>query len=355
MRKVIAVISIIAVVGAIVVTLQYNKRKMKEMARIDQPLSYPVVVARAEKRTISDSLSQVGEIVSQRDVMIIAEAQGRVTGVYIDTGSYVSAGQAMLKIDDELPKAGYMAAQFNYEKAKKDLERFEVLHKEEVISDSQYETARLAFKAAEADYTAARRQYHNSVIVSPISGLISERYVSLGATVAPGTVVANVVDITALKVRMNVAEQDAFRFKTGDPAVIETDVYPGVKFAGKIKSISAKGDAAHSFAVETSIVYQKDYPLRAGIFGRVTVNRGNPDQALMIPREALIGSIRQPQIFTVKNGVAKLRDIVVSREFESQVVVDGGLREGELVVVNGQDNLDDNMRVTIQKTRSDRE
>jgi RND family efflux transporter MFP subunit len=348
MKKMMVILFFILSIILIIWILHSNRQKMQEMSKIDQLDSYPVSVFIVKKQKIADSLSQVGEIVAENDVAVISETRGKITAVMADVGSYISAGQPIVKVDDELPKARFLAAQNNYEKAKKDFERFEVLYREDVISDSQLETARLAYKTAQAEYTAARRDYKNSAITAPISGLITVRPVNTGVMVSPGTIIANIVDISALKVRVNVAEGDAFWLRPGDPAIIETVVYPGVKFAGKIKSISVKGDEAHTFTVEVFLSHQKDYPLKAGMFGHVTFYQEHKVVALTIPREALIGSIKNPQVYVVKNGIAKLRELIIDREADSYLVIAQGLDEGEKVVVNGQDNLEDNVAVTIQ-------
>lgn len=349
MKKMIVILSVVLSIGFIIWVLHSNQQKMQEMARIDQLAAFPVSVTTVKNQKVADNLSQVGEIVAENDVAVISETQGKVTAVMADVGSYIAVGQPIVKVDDELPKARFLAAQNNYEKAKKDFERFEVLYREDVISDSQLETARLAYKAADAEYTAARRDYKNSAITAPISGLITIRPVNTGAMVSPGMVIANIVDISVLKVRVNVAEEDAFRLQPGDPAVIETVVYPGVKFAGKIKSISAKGDEAHTFTVETFISYQKQHPLKAGMFGQITFCQKSEAESLIIPREALIGSIKKPQVYVVEKNVAKLRDIILGRETDSYLTIRQGLAEGEQVVVSGQDNLEENAKVTIQK------
>src|SRR5690606_13668282 len=115
-------------------------------------------------------------------------------------------------------------------------------HKDASVTDAQFEAARLAFLSAEAQYITAKRQYNDTKIKAPISGVITSRLVDLGNYVNTNNVVANIVDISKLKVKLNVAEKDAFKLKPGDEVEVTTDVYPGQTFKGKIEYISAKGD-----------------------------------------------------------------------------------------------------------------
>ncbi len=349
MKKLMAGLITIAVFGLIVFTLFSNKAKMEAKARGSNFTSYPVSVVSLTKQELSKNLSQVGVIAANNDVAIVAETQGKAIAVLAKVGSFVPAGSAIVQVDNELQKAQYLAAESNYEKAQKDFERFQLLHKDDLISDTQFESARLAFKAAEAECIAAKRQYKNSTITTPISGIITARPVDVGSMISPGMPVANVVDITKLKVKLNITEQDVFKLKVGDAVEVETDVYPGIKFSGKIESISVKGDEAHTYPVEISIPNNKEHPLKAGMFGRVYFNTGSAENVLAIPREAIVGSVKEPQVYVVENGAAKLRDIVVGSEFGTNLVVLQGLKEGEEVVINGQVNLKDNVEVTVIK------
>lgn len=337
------------VVGLIFATLLSNKAKMAAQSESFSLSSFPVTATVAERRNVSADLTQTGVIAANNDVTVVSETQGRVTAVYVKVGAAVGAGSVIAKVDDELQQASYLAAQTNYEKAQKDLERLEALHRQEIISVSQLEGARLAFKAAEAEYTAARRQYQNAAITSPIAGQISERLVEVGTMVTPGKSIANVVDISRLKVKLNLSEEDVFRVKVGDPVAISTDVYPGVKFGGRVETISAKGDEAHTYPVEIGFSNNRQHPLKAGMFGRVTFKTGVEASALVIPRESLVGSVKDPQVFVVEDGKARLRPITVGAEIGTDLTVLRGLREGETVVVSGQSNLSDNVAVKVMK------
>ncbi|KAF0138191.1 MAG: RND family efflux transporter MFP subunit, partial [Stygiobacter sp.] len=260
-------------------------------------------------------------------------------------------GSVLIEVDSELREAGYKAAKVAYEKAKKDLERFENLYKENSISESQIEQSRWGFQSAEAQYIVARRQLSDTKITTPISGIVTSRMVNIGSMVmgAPqATVVANVVDISKLKVKVNVAEKDVFRLKVGDKAEVTSDIFPNTTFTGTVFSISSKGDEGHTFPVEVLLNNSKQQ-LKSGMFSRVTFSPKSSADALLIPREALIGSLKDAKLFVVQNNNAKLRSIIVGKEIGTSIEVLGGLNEGEIIVINGQNNLKDNAAVIVRK------
>jgi membrane fusion protein (multidrug efflux system) len=313
--------------------------------------SYSVSVVTAAKKDITDSFSQVGTIVAYNDVAVVSETSGRVLKIDAEVGDFKKAGDVLVEVDSELREAAYKAAKVTYEKAKKDLDRYEALYKEKSISDSQIEQARWSYQSAESQYIVARRQLSDTKITTPISGIVTARYVNVGTMVmgAPqATSIANVVDISRLKVKVSVAEKDVFRLKVGEKVEVTTDVFPNEVFTGSIFTVSSKGDDGHTYPVEV-ILNNPHRQLKAGMFGRVTFTPRSSGSSIVIPREAVVGSIRNAAVYVVDSNLAKLRSVVVGKEIGTDIEIIDGLQGGEQVVVNGQNNLSDNAPVIIRK------
>ncbi len=349
MNKTKTVIIVVLIIVAVVAILAWNKMKMAKNAEIETFAHIPVVVTTPMSRHLSDSLSLVGTTVAYNDVALAAETQGKVKEIFVSIGDHVAAGSPIVKVDDELKQAAFETAEVNYMKAKRDLDRFEALHQDSTVSDAQIESARLAYKSAEAQYIVAKRQLNDTRICSPISGIVTNRIVDVGSMIQNGMIVANICDISRLKVKVNVAERDVFTMNAGDPVQVTTEVYPGVVFTGSIISISAKGDELHTYPVEISLANPPQNPLKAGMFVRVSFAAKTERSALVIPRSALIGSIKQPRVFVVENNIAYLRSLTIGAESESAVEVLSGLEGNEQIVTEGKNNLKDGYKVTITK------
>lgn len=348
MKKFKVILIAILFIAGIIAILFNNKSKIQAKTSSERVDAYPVIVTPVSSREVEKSLDLVGTIIANNDVAVVSEAPGRVTAVYASVGDYKPAGSVLFQLDDELKQASYKTAEVNYEKSKKDFERYEALHNDKSVTDAQYESARIAYLTAEAQYITARRMYNDTKIKAPISGIVTARLVDKGNYVNDKNVVANIVDISKLKVKLNVAEKDAFKLKPGDNVEVTTDVYPGVVFNGKIESISAKGDESHTYPIEISLPNSKLNPLKAGMFGRVNFSSINKSNALVIPREALIGSIKDARVFTVENNTAVLKKVTIGNTFDNTIEVIGGLNSGEKVVVNGQNNIKDSDKVVIK-------
>jgi len=349
MKRLKTIFAVVIVLGITIAVLLSNKSCMQAKSRSDEVRFFPVTVTSVTRQALSETMDLVGTIVGNNDVAVVSETQGEITKVFADVGDHVKAGDVLLQVDDELKRASFDAATVNYEKTKKDYERYQAMMTEKSVSDAQLENARLAYKAAEAQYIVARRQYDDTRIKTPIAGIITSRPFDVGTMVQNNTVVANVVDISWLKVKLNVSEQDVFKMNVGDSVEVTTDVYPGVSFKGRISSISDKADDGHTYPVEVSLPNSARHPLKAGMFGRVSFVAVKPSESLSIPREALVGSMKDAQVYVVENGIAHLRNIVIGGAYDTKLSIRSGLSEGESIVVNGQNNLKDNIAVTVLK------
>lgn len=338
---------LLVIVAAAVFILLRNKDR--NAARIAQKIDVvpTVTVVKARRGQINENLALVGTVAANHDVMVVAETMGRVTAVRVDVGDRVNAGTMLVQVDDELKLAAFKTAEVNYEKAQKDLQRYEALYKTNTVTDSEIESARLACKAAEAQFIAGRRQFRDTRISTPISGVVTSRLVEQGTMVQPGMPIANVVDISRLKVTLQVAESDVFKLKPGQAVEVGTDIYPGASFRGQIHTISDKANDSHTYRVEIGMANSPAQPLKAGMFVRVTFPSVSRRNVLIIPRSCLVGSRRAPQVFVVTAGIARLRDITMGAEVGLDVEVLNGLHEGEPVVSNGQNNIGNNSAVTV--------
>jgi RND family efflux transporter MFP subunit len=340
--------SVVVVLFALIVAvLMHNRSQIRAETKKSTLDAFTVSIAKVDKRDIADSIDLVGTINANNDVAIVSEAQGKVTKVLADVGDYEPAGAVLIQIDDELALAAMDAAKVSLDKAEKDYARFQELYKEKAVTDSQLENAELAYENANDRYVVAHRQYEDTRVTTPISGIVTSRVVDVGNYVNSKTVVADVVDISRLKITVNVDEHDVFGLKVGNKVEISTGVYPGVLFPGTIKTISAKGDASHTYPVEVDFSNSREHPLKAGMFAHVLFAKDSGEKYLVIPRQALVGSVEEPQVYTVEDGIARLKKVVIGSTYNNYLEVLGGLNEGETVVVNGQNNLQDGNKVSV--------
>jgi RND family efflux transporter MFP subunit len=351
MKKLLVIVIALAVIAFIVFTLMGNKQKAADKLKTSNDFStkIPVNVVPVSEKEIKNSLSLVGVINPFREVNIASEVPGRISSVSFKEGDFKGQGSTLVTLDNELKSIAVETAENNYAKAKQDLERYQQLVREDAATQSQLEQYLYAFNNAQLALNTAYRNVKDTRISAPMGGIINIKSVEVGSYVAPGTVIANMVDISKLKVKVNVPETEVFRLKVGDNVIVTTDIYPDEQFDGKISVIAPKGDEAHTYPVEIVISNSKRTPLKAGMFAKIDFSTIKGRTNIAIPREAVVGSIKDAHVYVIENNVAKLRKIETGLESDRDIEVTSGLNVGEQLVVTGGNNLKDGIEVNIVK------
>jgi membrane fusion protein, multidrug efflux system len=349
MKKIITIVIIIALVLVAVLRLKGNHEKINSKKLIGSGISNKVSVnVTSVKKTISEhALNLVGTLSANTEIIVAAEVQGKITSVNFQLGQVKTKGSVLAIVDSKLRRLALQTAKNGESKLKKDLERFENLFKGGTITEQQLDDARTAYENAQIQLEQAEKQLTDATILAPVNGVITQKQAEEGAFINIGSPIATIVDISKLKIKLNVSESNVYKLKVGDKAQITTDVYPGIAFVGNISFISSKGDDTHNYPVEIIIPNSKKYALKAGTFVNAKIEVPGIGSTLVAPREALQGSIQDAMVYVVEGGIAKLRKIVVSAGDDKNLEILSGLKEGELVVVTGQINLTDGKSINI--------
>jgi RND family efflux transporter MFP subunit len=311
--------------------------------------------------TITELVTAVGHVSAVSDVRISSETAGRVTRVLVSVGDRVRAGQPLVIVDDEFKilavdqaKAQRLAAETQFRKAQGDAERSERLHATGDVSNTEMEAYHLALRAAEAAYTSAdvalryaQRQLADTRIKSPIPGFVASRSVEMGEMVAPGTEVANVVDLNRIKVRISVPEEEITKLRVGQPVSLRVDARPERRFDGKVLTVGRKSESqnGHSYPVEVVVDNKDTDVFKVGMFARVEIRANTVTGVPAISKESLVGEENAPGVFVAENGVARFRNVRLGLRDNAAVQILEGLQNGELVISFGQKNLTDGSAV----------
>lgn len=200
-------------------------------------------------------------------ITISPKILGRVDSVTVDEGDKISRGQVLVKLDEtdlraqeESAKAALTYAEesvdlakVNLDKARRDLDRAEPLFKGGGISKERYDHLRHALESAQAEAAIAQArvgtaqaqlsiadtQLGNTVIASPLDGVVSKKWVLPGNVVQPGQPVLSVYDPKDVWVTANLEETKLRHLRVDDPVAISVDTYPGVAFTGKVFQIGS--------------------------------------------------------------------------------------------------------------------
>jgi membrane fusion protein (multidrug efflux system) len=355
MKKIIIAILVIVAVGAgIALILTNNKKKNAEKTAFiaEGGGAVAVRIATVNKKTVDQDYSVNGNFIPKQELNFLSENAGRVSAIYVDEGARVSKGQSLAKIDAEIINTDRETAQATYQNAVRDQARYQSSFATGGVTQQQLDQAKLATQNAKLRLQASQRRVSDASIKSPINGIINKRYIEVGAFVtAQGTQLFEIVDVSKLKLKVNVNESQVANLKIGDPIDIRTSVFPNDKFSGKVTFIAAKADGTLNFPVEIEVANGSKNTLKAGMYGTAIFRAPKEAPSILIPRTSFVGSVSSNQVFVLDkaNNTSKLRKVVAGRILGENVEILEGLNEGESVIISGQINLAEGTPVSVVK------
>ena len=348
-NKIIAALIALVVISAIGYQLAGNAKVAKSKAFIPDLNKSVVVQSKTiEKAAFDYSFSYSGTFAPNREIQLTPQGAGEVKGVFFTEGQQIGAGKVLLQVDDALLQSQLIAAKASYENSKTNYERFKNSSSSEGVTKMQLDASYLQMKSAESQLRQLEISIGKCKLIAPFSGTITQRNVEIGSVVGISPV-GRLTDVSSLKLEVNVPESDIAYFSAGHEVSISTEMYPGEVYRGKIEYVSTRGDEFHNYVVKIRVPNRAKNPLKAGMYGNVSLEKNLSVSALSIPRTALLGSAKKPQVYVVENGRAMLREIVIGRSNGSQIEVLNGIREGEKVITGGQINLVDSCKVELSK------
>lgn len=350
LKKISYIFVVLALIGLTAFKLVANKKEMKadaEMAK-QNPQVIPVIVEKAKTETLDKNIEATGTFLAHKDLAVISETQGRIIRVYKQKGDLVNKGTVIAKVDDELLAAQAIVVEANFKKMEKDLKRFENLASGNAITKRQLEEARLGYKKAKSDLITVKRRLSDTQIKAPISGKINDDFIEEGLVIGGGMKICEIVDIQKLKINVELSEKEVLNVEENLEVVVSPNVYSEVKMTGIVKSVSQKSTKGMKYKVEIELNNSKENPIKAGMYANVEFPSIRKSNGLFIKRKAIIGSVKNPQVFVAQNNKAILKNIKIGKRIGDKLEVLSGLKEGEQVVVSGQLNLKNNTKIRVQ-------
>lgn len=351
-RTVVTVVILIGAVSLIGWVLTNNKKKNEAKTAVVAQTGGDIAVRTyaVQKQTVEQNFGVNGNFAPARQMNFAAENSGRVVRVLVDEGSRVTRGQTLAIIDAGTLGIDLESAQATLQNALRDQQRYENAYKTGGVTQQQLDQSRLSVANAQARVSQSKIRVGDANVRASINGVVNKRYIEPGAYVSPGTQLFELVDVSKLKLDVAVNENQVARLKVGDRVQVKASVFPDKTFSGRVSFIAAKSDASLNFPVEIEVVNTAGNQLKAGMYGTAIFDFPQQAAAIIVPRNAFVGSVNSNEVFVVDAGnVARVRKVVSGRIIGDQVEVLQGLNEGDVVITSGQINLVDGSKVAAIK------
>jgi len=278
------------------VVLALSGCAVKEEAKAQAVQVIPVKVQKVERKDFPNVLEYVGNIKAQDEVQVYPKVTGKVIEKIKQDGVAVAKGEILIYIDrDEVG--------FKFEKAP---------------------------------------------VESPISGTVGRVYVDIGSNVNPQTPVALMVNMDKVKIDLDIPEKYLPKVALDQQAQILVDAYPQENFTGKVTKASPVLDLATRSAPIEITIDNLDHRLKSGMFARVNLIIEELKDVPVILKEAVMGKDPDTYVYVIENQKSVLKKVTLGLRQAEFLEVKDGLKEGDSVVIMGQQRLYDNAPVSIE-------
>jgi membrane fusion protein (multidrug efflux system) len=340
---------VLALVAFLALSCSNKPAENATLATVDTTI-YRVKTIVLEKQSIAQNIEFTANLLPFEEINYAPASPGRIEEIKVEIGSRVKKGDVIARME----QTQLIQANEQLLNARSNFQRMDTLFKLNSISEQQYEAAKTQYEVTKSGADFLTR---NTTLVSPINGIVTGKYFESGELYsgAPNTpagkaAIVTLMQINPLKVTINVSERYYPVTKTGLKVQVKVDIFPNRSFSGEVSRIYPTVNSdTRTFPVE--IIVKNDAELlRPGMFARVTLNLGEI-RALIAPAIAVIKQegTNDRYVFLAgsENKAHKIPVNIGARYDDKIEIISDTIKEGDLVIVAGQEKLMDQTQISI--------
>ena len=316
-----------------------------------------VEAAPVKPADLVDDVQAVGSILANEAVVLRPEISGRVAQIRFTEGQRVRRGDALIQLDDSVPRAELAQAEAQLALARSNFDRTRDLAKQGFVSESAQDQTASALKVQDAARVLAQTKLEKSTIRAPFDGVVGVRLVAIGDYVKEGQDLVPIQDTATVKAEFRVPERCLAQLKAGQRVDVDSDALAQRRFSARVDFIDPRIDANARSVLVRARVANVDGALRPGMFVRARLIFDQRSKALTVPEEAIVpapaaGGSRNFVYRVVETGGqtrAMRTEVELGLRRDAVVEIKRGLSAGDRVVTAGQIKLrEDGMTVQVR-------
>jgi len=307
-----------------------------------------VVVATTK---FDSNLEISGSVEANESVVLRSEVAGLVTGIFFKEGSNVSKGALLVKVNDRDIQAQLREALSKESLSATNENRAKQLLQKGAISKEEYDTSLADLQSLKAQAQLIRAQLAKTSIIAPFSGKVGLRSISVGEYLTPATTIANLLSINPVKINFSVPEKYAGQIKLGSEIKFTTDG-SSKTFSGRVFAIEPGIDQQTRTLQIKALAQNPNGELLPGSFAKVKLALSTLDQAILIPTEAIIPTLKGKVVYLSKDGKAKQVEVQAGTRTAEQIVITNGLKVGDTVLTTGSMSLKPGSPVKVKLVKN---
>ena len=332
------------------------EEEQEEQKELDLENAIAIKLGNVERGSLSSLYSTSATLRADKRATVTARTQGVVRQLLVEEGDWVEAGQRLAILEDEEQRIAFEQARASAETQRRESERAEKLHAQDLLSEEEYEVARREAIDSEHITDLAQLTLSRTVIRATFAGQVLTRHLDVGATVSDGTAVFDIADLQPLYADVQVPERQVSQLAAGQIVRLTTESNgDSIETQARIERIAPAVDPTTG-TVKITVAVHETSGLRPGSFVRVGIVIDTHENTLVVPRSALVAEGRRWHLFRLRaNSEHEVDLIEITRGFEEAdrveiletAELEQALGEGDLVVTTGASSLSDESVVQV--------
>lgn len=314
----------------------------------------PVEVTTINKGSISSYLLLSSNLETEKMADVYSRVQGLVQKIHYEEGDYVRKDQILMELEADEYKLAEERAHVNYLQQKSAFERAQEMHTRELLSPQEFEQVKFSTEGAKIEWEQAKLNLSYTNIKSPINGVIGERLIRLGDRIQPTDKLFSVINTEQMIAVVYVPEKELETINLNQKAFIFSDNVQGQIFPGWVKRVSPAVDPQSGTFKVTVGVKNLENVLRPGMFVNVRIVTATHNNAILIPKTAIVYENEAMNVYVVRDSIARRIELQPGFQDYQSVETLSGVEEGEKIIVVGQAGLKDSTKVKIIAERENK-
>ncbi|MCZ6727883.1 MAG: efflux RND transporter periplasmic adaptor subunit [Acidobacteria bacterium] len=259
----------------------------------------PVEVVEIGRGRIEELLRFSTNLEAEEEVQVFSQAARLVTGLYVEEGDDIRKGQVLVRLQDDEQRTQVARVESQLGKAGREYERQQNLFEQKLISEQVFNEATYDLEQLQLTLRDARRELGYTEVRAPISGTVTQRLVSIGDQITMNQHLFDIVDFNSIVARVYVPEKVLARLAKGQTAHLFSDAFVGEPRSGEIQRIAPLVDA-RSGTVKVTVSVPRNAELLPGMYVSVELITAVHEEAVLIPKRALVYDDEQVFVFRVR-------------------------------------------------------
>ena len=330
---------IIVVIGLLIGSkfLFFAKKDDKGGTAVKNKTAVPIAVnyTLVKKAGFSNDVFATGRVGAMNEVNLLPEIAGKVTNIYFNEGETVTKGTALVKINDADLQAQLPKNKLQSKLSSQKLERLKKLLDIKGISQEEFDMQENELATLKAEESFLTSQVAKTTLVAPFSGVIGLKNISEGAFVNANTPIVSLVQLKPLFIEFSLPEKYADLIKKGVTVNFSADnVETKTTYSAQIYAIEPRVDETTK-TIRARALYNGDQTFYPGGFVKVFVNLQKNEDAIMIPTQCVIPTLKGQKVFICKNGLAAEIMIKTGVRTDKDIQIIEGLNLGDTLLTTG--------------------